>query len=66
MADGLLLDYSRMPLEPNEMLLYVDPDRAPQRHPGLSDPEPDPDPDPDLGSKEKQLTLWNLSEEVRG
>ena len=62
-ADGLLMDYSRMPLEPNDMLLYVDPDRAPQRHPGLSDP--DTDPDPDLGSNERQLTLWNLSEEER-
>lgn len=32
-ADGLMFGNIQMPLEPNDMLLYVDPARAPQRHP---------------------------------
>jgi hypothetical protein len=46
MADGLLMDNSRLPLEPNDMLLYPNPDQAPERHPslafieGIQKPEP--------------------------
>lgn len=32
-ADGVLIDNMRLPLESNDMLLYPDPAKAPQRHP---------------------------------
>lgn len=35
MADGLLMDQICLPLESNEMLLYPDPDQAPQVHPAF-------------------------------
>jgi hypothetical protein len=42
-AEGLFVDAVRMPLEPNDMLLYVDADRAPQHHPQEpADPETEP------------------------
>jgi len=42
MADGLLMDNIRLPFDPNDMLLYADPDQAPQQHPSMAFVEPDP------------------------
>lgn len=58
MADGLLLDRIRLPLEENEMLLYADPDQAPLLHPSVSMQESKPKTE----SKDRQLWLWNETE----
>jgi len=61
-ADALLMGYVRLPLESNEMLLYVNPDRAPQVHPAVAVPEPSPVRQPRF----RQLTLWDETDiEVR-
>jgi len=54
-GDELLMGYVRMPLESNEMLLYVNPDQAPEVHPvfALAKPAPVRQPRP------RQLTLWD-------
>ncbi len=56
MADGLLMDRIRLPLEANEMLLYADPDQAPQVHPAVRL-------SPKVSKKSKptsrQLLLWD-------
>jgi len=58
-ADELLIGYVRLPLESNEMLLYADPDQAPQVHPAValssSDSEPEPKPKPQY----PQWLRWN-------
>ena len=64
-GDELVMGYVRMPLESNDMLLYPNPDQAPQEHPAVALAEParakrprsrrtrrrQPDP--------RQLTLWH-------
>jgi hypothetical protein len=56
-SDELLMGYVRLPLESNEMLLYLDPNQAPPVHPGVSLEKPAP-------AKRRrrwcagQLTLW--------
>jgi hypothetical protein len=55
MADGLLLDNVRLPLEENEMLLYAVPDQAPKLHPSLTLSPPVSKPKPEY----RQLLLWN-------
>lgn len=35
MGDGLLMGHVRMPLKPNEMLLYPNPEQTPQVHPSV-------------------------------
>ena len=55
MADGLLMDRICLPLESNEMLLYPDPDQAPQVHPSVKFSPPVSKPKPDS----RQLLLWD-------
>jgi hypothetical protein len=35
-ADELLMGYVRLPLESNEMLVYADPETAPEKHPSIA------------------------------
>lgn len=58
MADELLLDRVRLPLESNEMLLYPNADQAPDQHPSLSLIEPERV----SISNERQLNLWDETE----
>ena len=58
MADGLLIDRVRMPLESNEMLLYANPDQAPQVHPAFRLSPPVSKSKPEC----RQLSLWDESE----
>jgi hypothetical protein len=55
-GDGLMMDNIVMPLEPNEMMLYPDPDRAPARCPL----EPDPEPPAEPGLMEPNMPLFDL------
>jgi hypothetical protein len=55
MADGVLMDNIRMPLETNDMLLYPDPKQAPQEHPSVKLSPPVPQPRPDS----RQMSLWD-------
>ena len=57
-ADELLMDNIRLPLDPNDMLVYVDPDQAPQQHPEMAFVEPDPEPRP----KDRQMMFWDEKE----
>lgn len=59
LADGLLMEGVRLPLESNDMLLYADPDMAPDRHPSASFTEAEPT-RPE--STDRQLTLWDETE----
>lgn len=61
-ADGLLMDGIRMPLEFNDMLLYSDPDLAPQHHPSSMFETPEPKSKPESKPEFSQLTLWNQLE----
>lgn len=56
-ADEVLIDRVRMPLDPNDMLLYANPDQAPQQHPSTKFSVFALSPN---ANSEKQLTLWNL------
>ena len=61
-ADELLMGYVRLPLESNEMLLYVNPDQAPQVHPAIALAKPAPVRQPRF----RQLRLWDETDiEVR-
>ena len=59
--DELLMDQIRMPLHENEMLLYANPDQAPQHHPSYSKPDPTPEPTPE--PKDMQKRLWSRFED---
>ena len=62
MADELLMERIRLPLESNEMLLYPDPDQAPQVHPSfklLPPVLPLPPPDSKPKPVSRQLLLWD-------
>lgn len=59
MSDGLLMDRICLPLEPNEMLLFTDPDQAPQVHPAVrmsSKVSKKPEPNG------RQLLLWDKTD----
>ena len=58
MADGLLMGRIRLPLESNEMLLYPNPDQAPQVHPSVRLLSPVTTSKPIF----RQLTLWEEDE----
>jgi hypothetical protein len=59
-AKELVMDSIHMGLEPNEWLMYADPDRAPMAHPSVTlaaleaRPEPPPQPEP----PKRQLPFW--------
>ena len=53
-ADEILMERIRLPLKSNEMLLYTDPESAPQRH--LSDSTPDED---RKTAKDPQMKFWD-------
>ena len=61
-GDELLMGYVRLPLDSNEMLLYVNPDQAPEVHPVFAFAKPAPVRQP----RPRQLTLWSETDiEVR-
>lgn len=61
-ADELLMGYVRLPLDSNEMLLYVNPDQAPEVHPAVALEKPAPVRQPRF----RQLTLWDKTDiEIR-
>ncbi len=66
-GDGLLMGYVRLSLESNEMLLYVNPERAPQVHPGVALKKAAPvEPVQVRQPRLRQLTLWDETDtEVR-
>lgn len=55
-GDEVLIDRVRLPLETNEMLLYPNPDQAPQQHPSTMFSASLPKPEPKI----RQLTFWKL------
>ena len=55
MSDGLLMDRIRLPLESNEMLLYANPDQAPQVHPSVKLLPPNSA----SKSEFRQMMLWD-------
>ena len=60
----LVMDHIRMPLEANEMLLYADPDLAPQVHPSVSLSSTGSVPKPQLQQREPERNypswlIWN-------
>jgi len=57
-ADEVLIDRIRLPLDANEMLLYPNPDQAPQQHPSTMFLTALPK--PKSKSKTRQLTLWKF------
>lgn len=60
MSDGLLMENIRLPLEPNEMLLYPNPDQAPELHPSVALIEAEPEkPKPE----DTQMTFWSQVDE---
>lgn len=61
-GDEMLMGYVRLPLESNEMLLYANPDQAPEVHPVFAFAKPVPERQP----RPRQLTLWSETDiEVR-
>jgi len=57
-ADSILMDRIRMPLGPNEMVLFDDTEQAPQQLHA--------DVDPKTESKWRQLSLWNDTSDGEG
>ena len=62
MADELLLDRVRLPLESNEMLLYADPTTAPQEHPSVSLAESEQKTVHHAEREDRQMLLWDETE----
>jgi hypothetical protein len=59
--DGLLVDNVRLPLESNNMLLYLDPDKAPARHPDDVELERQAkEPFRPNACRKKEPTLWDF------
>ncbi|MCH7728351.1 MAG: hypothetical protein IH991_18020, partial [Planctomycetes bacterium] len=54
--DEVVMDMTHLPLVENEMLLYHNPNRAPQRHP---DDDGEPEPQQDTQPNDRQLLLWD-------
>lgn len=57
-ADELLMGYVRLPLESNEMLLYPNPDQAPQVHPSLALSPSEPKAKPRRTSERNYVQPW--------
>ena len=66
-GDELLMGYVRLPLESNEMLLYPNPEQAPEVHPVFALAKPAPvKPAQVRQPRFRQLTLWDETDiEVR-
>jgi hypothetical protein len=60
MADGMLINNIRLPLDENEMLVYANPDQAPRRHPSVAPPPPPDSPPAPPKSASRQRRLWDL------
>ena len=58
MADGVLMGPVRLPLESNDMLLYPDPDQAPQVHPSAALSRSKPKAKPRRTSERRYLPFW--------
>ena len=57
-GDELLMGYVRLPLESNDMLLYTNPDQAPQVHPSVTLSSSDSEPKPQYTSQPGYIPSW--------